>query len=417
MSTHTQSESTSHALDVIHKELSRYLERPSHIDWDKSRSIKSQAWLKSTLRHLGQWQWLLKQYSRTSPSVGEKACLFLSWQRIQDYPEHASAIINQISLWVKKRLAPKHGFIYALLRRYQRDMDKEAARFRGVASVSHLVPEDLLEILKGMYPEHWRDITAGWQSRWPLHLRLKKTVDISTYLQQLSEQGICAVSHQVLDHTVVLDKWPHVPDLPGYKQGEFWVQDPGAICLGELWPLNEGVLLDVGSAPGGKLMLACDQGFMASAVEKDGARITRLGSNLKRCGWDVQIHHTDACDLKVTQAPDIIVCDVPCSGSGVYAKHPEAVWMCDVSSLADHTAQQIALLRWALGTVKPGGYVIYSTCSIFVQENEDVVAASIGPHRHIPIHHPYLQSRSIGAGCLPSSAGGGFYYALIQREC
>ena len=163
-------------------------------------------------------------------------------------------------------------------------------------------------------------------------------------------------------------------------------------------------------------MLACDAGFECRAVEISEARVKRLQENLTRMGWVVPIDVGDACDLTLDEQPSVIVCDVPCSGSGVYAKHPEAVWMFDEETVRSYQEKQKALLTWALSQVKPGGFVIYSTCSIFSQENEEVVAACLGTHEHVPIDHPLLQARSLGAGCLPQDAGGGFYYACIQRS-
>ncbi len=410
--------SLSDELNIAQPAIARFMAKPSHIPWNsiRARSNMSVIWLKTTLRHLNRWQWLLQQYANKEVDSAVAACVFLAWQRMTDYPERSSSITNQVTEWAKKKLPKSVKFIYALLRRYQRQMEKEQRRFLGVGTLCHQCNEPLLSYLQEQYPEHWRSITQAWKSDPALTIRLKKHVLKDEYIVNCHKQGVTMCAHPHLMHTLVSSQRVFIPSLPGYESGDFWVQDAGAICLGELWPVKKGSLLDVGSAPGGKLMLACDAGFICEAIDISQQRIVRLQENVARCGWTVSCMQGDIIEQGYQNKFDVVMCDVPCSGSGVYAKHPESKWLFDRQQIQDNQKKQIRILQSALKAAKPGGYVLYCTCSIFVQENDQVVAQCLQGHVCKPLSHPMLSSTEHGVQCLPTAEQGGFYYACIQKS-
>ncbi len=148
-------------------------------------------------------------------------------------------------------------------------------------------------------------------------------------------------------------------------------------------------ILDCCAAPGGKTLLLAEQNPEATiaAVELDGERAKHLGKRLENAGVkNVSVICADIVSMPFDTRFDRILCDVPCSGTGTLARNPEIKWRLKAEALAELKQRQIAILRSALNHLAPGGRLIYATCSLEREENEDVVDEALRDSRGLRLH-------------------------------
>lgn len=170
-------------------------------------------------------------------------------------------------------------------------------------------------------------------------------------------------------------------DLPGYDEGAFVVQDPAQALVVRYWDVPPGaVVYDACAAPGGKAIAMGRVARTVVAADRSRDRVRRLAENLRRAGGGREhVVIADAADPPVAQV-DVVALDVPCLGTGTLARHPEARWRVTPEAL-DGLAREGALLLGALAErVRPGGLLLYATCSLEPEENERQVAAFLASH-------------------------------------
>jgi 16S rRNA (cytosine967-C5)-methyltransferase len=205
--------------------------------------------------------------------------------------------------------------------------------------------------------------------------------------QRLAATGLAAEPHPFCpEQYIVLPRGVAIPDVPGYQEGHFFVQDPScseAIRL--LDPRPGERILDACAAPGGKLMLAADrmrgEGQLVAA-DRHADRMGPLRENLARMGWkNIRTAQADARSYKDLHAAldhqpaDAVLLDVPCTNTGVLRRRPDARWRFTEERLTTQTATQKEILNAAAHCLKPGGRIVYSTCSLEPEEDEGLVAA------------------------------------------
>ncbi len=172
-----------------------------------------------------------------------------------------------------------------------------------------------------------------------------------------------------------------VPDLPGYAEGAFLVQDTGQARLLAFADIDDGVRVwDACAAPGGKTAVLGNRGsVIASDLRVE--RIPRLKENLRRLNVEVPIFVGDAASPPLSAASvDVVLVDAPCSGTGTVQKHPDARWRLTAQRLGIMVRQQRAILEAVARIVRPGGLLVYLTCSIEAEENEDCINEFLQRH-------------------------------------
>lgn len=176
----------------------------------------------------------------------------------------------------------------------------------------------------------------------------------------------------VLGDTVrLVDRESAVDQLPGYADGQFWVQDAAAAIPARLIRLDPGArVLDLCAAPGGKTAQLIKGGYVVTALDRDPARVERLAQNLKRLDYAAELVTTDALDYAPTGPFDAVLLDAPCSATGTFRRHPEVVWHRDPADIAGRVALQRKLISRATGCLKPGGILVYCVCSLERAEGE-----------------------------------------------
>jgi 16S rRNA (cytosine967-C5)-methyltransferase len=165
-----------------------------------------------------------------------------------------------------------------------------------------------------------------------------------------------------------------VTDLPGFETGGFWVQDAAAALPARLLGAEPGQqVADLCAAPGGKTTQLAAAGALVTAVDRTRGRLNRLKDNLTRLSLTAELVCADAAEWQA-EPFDAVLLDAPCSSTGTIRRHPDVPWLkqpADISSLA---ALQRRLLERAVALTKPGGTLIYCTCSLEPEENETVIA-------------------------------------------
>ena len=219
-----------------------------------------------------------------------------------------------------------------------------------------------------------------------------------------------------------------VSTLPGFAEGEWWVQDAAAAMavpmLGDVRGLR---VLDLCAAPGGKTMQLAAAGAEVTALDISGPRMGRVSDNLARTGLRAELVVADALHWQPEMPFDAVLLDAPCSASGTIRRHPDLQYIKDGSDIAALTALQAQLFDRALGFVKPGGRLVYCVCSLLPDEGEAQLSAALARHEDlkvVPPQGPGVQADWItpegGLRLRPdywAEQGGmdGFFMALVTR--
>jgi 16S rRNA (cytosine967-C5)-methyltransferase len=174
--------------------------------------------------------------------------------------------------------------------------------------------------------------------------------------------------------TVRLPPGGSVPDLAGFAEGAWWVQDVAAALPARLLHAQPGeAVLDLCAAPGGKTAQLAAGGAKVTAVDRSAARLKRLEQNLARLGLESTVHVSDALAFTAGPFPAILL-DAPCSATGTIRRHPDVAWAKTLADVATLAALQQRLLDHAFGLLAPGGRLVYATCSLEREEGEAQIA-------------------------------------------
>lgn len=182
-----------------------------------------------------------------------------------------------------------------------------------------------------------------------------------------------------------------ISQLPGYATGDWWVQDAAAALAVRLMQPKPGEsVLDLCAAPGGKTLQLADAGAVVTALDISAPRMERVRENLARTGLAANLVVADALHWQPEARFDAILLDAPCSATGTLRRHPDLPFLKDGSELADLVPLQAALLDRALGWLKPGGRLVFCTCSLLPAEGEDQLAAALARHPGLVVQRPSL---------------------------
>lgn len=162
-----------------------------------------------------------------------------------------------------------------------------------------------------------------------------------------------------------------VEALPFYDEGRWWVQDAASAIPARLMTLPaESAVLDLCAAPGGKTAQLAKARYKVTALDSDGRRLERLHANMARLGYTPAVVEADAANFAPSSAFDGVLLDAPCSATGTFRRHPEVLWHRSAGDIAGRVRLQRALLTNAFRCLKPGGVLIYCTCSLEPEEGD-----------------------------------------------
>lgn len=171
-----------------------------------------------------------------------------------------------------------------------------------------------------------------------------------------------------------------VPELPGFAEGEWWVQDLAASLPARLLGDGPGTALDLCAAPGGKTLQLAAAGWDVTALDVSEKRLARLSENLERTGLSAKVIAADALKWKPKEPVDALLLDAPCSATGIFRRHPDVLHRVRPAVIAEAAELQARLLARAADWVKPGGRLVYATCSLEREEGEAQVERFLAEH-------------------------------------
>jgi 16S rRNA (cytosine967-C5)-methyltransferase len=325
------------------------------------------------------------------------------------------------------------GVVNAMLRRFVAQRAELLATADAQIAQRHAHPRWLVAALQAAWGERHEEILAANNEHPPMVLRLDSTLPADDFLRSWRALGREARALDWRPDAVVLERPTAVQTLPGFDVGAVSVQDAGAQLAALLLDAQPGMrVLDACAAPGGKtLHIAQQTPDLAEliAVDDDARRLARVRENLQRARRDAILVTADLRERPPSLLPgyfDRVLVDAPCSATGVVRRHPDIKLLRRASDIDGFVATQRRILATAFELLRPGGRLIYCTCSVLPAENEQVVTAFLSDEPRAArgawpqglVSPPGLLERRIGWQLLPGGDAGtdGFYYACLTRK-
>jgi len=346
-------------------------------------------------------------------------------------PYAAHTLVDQAVAAMNQRARHSAGFVNAVLRRFLRDRDAlvTAAARDPLARYNH--PAWWIERLRRDWPTQWQAILDADNQRPPMTLRVnaRRGVEAADYVARLAQVG--KLARVAGPQAVMLAQPCPVTELPGFADGDVSVQDAAAQLAA---PLLLGVdrpgrrVLDACAAPGGKtahLLELADLDVVA--LDSDPVRLARVDDTLARLGLAARTVAADAATPATwwDGTPfDAILLDAPCSAAGIVRRHPDVRWLRRAADIEVLAALQARLLDALWPLLRPGGALLYCTCSVFRAEGQDQIDAFLQrqPDARAVVHPPapghLLPLPDNGIEPLAheiSAAADGFFYALMSK--
>ncbi|RUO44417.1 16S rRNA (cytosine(967)-C(5))-methyltransferase [Aliidiomarina taiwanensis] len=401
-------------------------------EYQQQLSPADRAWVQAVcfdvLRELPRYEWLIKQL--VDKPLKSKVRIIhyllmvgLSQLRTLNTPEHA-ALSETVNATSRLRQKGLKGLVNAVLRNYLRQREALETQLAQQVPLAHCFPRWLRDRIETAWPEQSQAIFTASQQRPPLWLRVNaQAFTTEEYLALLAEQGIEAHAHAQRPYALMLEQPLDVRTLPHFETGAVSVQDISAQWAGYYLQAEPGMLvLDACAAPGGKSALLLEQtpGIELHALELEERRIPRMHENFARLNLQVKVMQGDAAQPEPWwpgQLYDRILLDAPCSATGILRRQPDIRWHRRETDIASLVTLQQDILRAQWQLLKPGGILVYATCSILPEENEaqiqQFLATTPDAQRSEPLAQTGLQ---ILPGTEQSSHGDGFYYAALTKR-
>jgi len=425
-------------------------EEPLALDRQQTASVpeKSRAAIRDmayqTIRRLGRLRELLGKLNRKPPDIPVLALQLVALEQLAWPMRDAHVVVDQ-AVSAARLMAPTRpagGLVNAVLRRFLREQTQLMQSTGKIPEARWNFPRWWIEQLQSQYPTRWQEVLKISNQAGPLTLRVNQArTHVADYLEILAQAGLSARAIGPL--AIRLDRPMDVHHLPGFDAGLVSVQDAGAQLAASLLDVGRcDHVLDACSAPGGKTAHILEQrtaqidlnggepsGGSLLALDSDAARLDRVAQNLNRLGL------AELAQLQVADAAnptqwwdgrpfDRILLDAPCTASGIVRRHPEIRWLRQRRDIETLAAIQTKILAGLWPTLKPGGKLLYVTCSVFSEEGEGVASQFLKTEataRRVPL-----------TGCLglsgdvspidqllphegPQQDHDGFFYALIEK--
>lgn len=398
-----------------------------------------QALLFQVLRQWGRAQVLRQRLVPRDPppAIDALLCtaLALIWDEAQaTYTPHT--LVNQAVEAAKRhrRWQAQAPFVNACLRRFLRERAALVASSDAEPLARWNHPHWWVTRLQQDHPAHWQEMLRVANEPAPMCWRVntrriaREDLQARWHAQGLSSQPVGAQG-------LLLARALPVQAVPGFDEGLCSVQDAAAQCAAPLLlnglarPQGRGLrVLDACAAPGGKtahLLELLDAGDSVLALDVDAQRCARIHDNLQRLQLHAEVRAADAAQVESWwdgQPFDAILLDAPCSASGIVRRHPDVRWLRRESDIAQLASLQEQLLRRLWPLLRPGGRMLYATCSVFRAEGqaqlESFVAYNTEAHELPSWGHLRPQNAMTPAALADNLPGDhdGFYYALLERR-
>ncbi len=357
-----------------HRTLDEQLDGPAAHPGLKALSDRDRALMRrlvaTILRRLGTLRHVLSRLlDRGVPTDAPRAqsALLIGAAQIlwMDVPDHAAVDLSVRLVQTDRRAAKYAGLVNAVLRRCAREGQALIAEADGLARD---VPSWLFARWRAHYGEAAaKDIAIAIGHEPPLDVTVKS--DPGHWATRLHGEVLRTGTVRTTLHGAVTL-------MPGFDDGQWWVQDAAAALPVRLFGGLQGRrVADLCAAPGGKTAQLAQAGARVTALDRSPARVARLRANLARLSLDAETVAADACEWTTDDLFDAVLIDAPCTATGTVRRHPDVAWLKQEADIAALAAQQARLIRRGLALLRPGGTLVYCTCSLEPEEGEQVVAA------------------------------------------
>jgi len=383
----------------------------------------TRALVATTLRRLGQIDALIglvleRPLPGKAQGVHDLLRLGIGQLLFLDTPPHA-AVTTMVDLAQDRGYGPHKKLVNAVLRRFAREgraltEKQDAARLN--------TPDWLWQSWAAAYGEDvCRRIAEAHLLEAPLDITVKENVE--AWAEKLGARVLPTGGLR-------REAGGMIADLPGFKDGAWWIQDAAAAMPVNLLGDVEGKrVIDLCAAPGGKTAQLAARGARVTAVDRSEKRLGRLRENLDRLRLAAELVCADATEWKPVEAADAVLVDAPCSSTGTIRRHPDVARLKTPGDVAKMTRLQDRLLTAATGMVRPGGVIVYCSCSLQPDEGPERIASLF--KSGLPVERSAIQPGDIGGlkelisvdgelRTLPFHLGDqggmdGFYAARLKR--
>ncbi len=352
--------------------------------------------------------------------IGLYQLLYLKTPDHAAVSESVNAVVSLNKVWAK-------GLINKTLRLFITNPDSYLKIADQTEEGLYAHPQWFIGKVKKAYPEQYQNILAYNNRRAPLTLRVnQQKITTAAYLKLLIEQDIPAKIIELAPSAIQLETAVSVNKLPGFFNGLCSVQDlSGQLAAVILQPKPGERILDACAAPGSKtthlLEVQPDLKELV-AIDINEERLTMLHENLQRLQLDsstINIITQDAAELSDNELFDAILLDAPCSGTGVLRRHPDIKVLRHPEDVIPQVVLQAELLTKLWSLLKPGGSLLYSTCSVLPEENEKQIVRFLDQHadaKSTPLSLGLGFQLAHGLQILPGDHDAdGFYYCLLNK--
>ncbi|MEO6446880.1 MAG: 16S rRNA (cytosine(967)-C(5))-methyltransferase RsmB [Gemmatimonadaceae bacterium] len=307
-----------------------------------------------------------------------------------------AAIAQSVELAKRRHGIGASKLANAVLRRVDRERDM-------LAPSQLPKPADPLDAL-ALQGSHPRWMVARWVARWGEHetarllaannteapLVLRPYGIVREQLEAMLESaGVMVEDSPLVEDGLLITGGAALTELGAFRQGLFFIQDPAATLVTRYaaFPADSTVI-DLCAAPGGKSFELSRRAALVVACDRSPTRLARMRQNVTRLdSRNVVLVATDARESALSPA-DAVLVDAPCTGTGTFRRHPDARWRLRISDLAVTAAAQRAIIRSAAELVRPGGLLVYSTCSLEPEENDEIVEQFLSQHPEWTLEPP-----------------------------
>ena len=316
------------------------------------------------LRYLGSIDFVIAKFVQTDlPAKGSaKMILRLGVCQIlyMRTPAHAAVDLT-LHLADQRKAGGLKGLMNAVLRKISKNKDSLIVELDGHKLLN--TPDWLLARWQKIYgPEVTEQIVSQHVADPPIDLTVK--ADPAKWIEKFDGQ-------QLATGTIRCQPQGPLTEWEGYEQGDWWAQDVSAAIPATLFGNLSGLTVyDLCAAPGGKTAQLCQQGAQVTAIDKSAARLSILHQNLTRLNLEAEVVHSDILSWRPSKKADAILLDAPCSATGTARRHPDMPWHKKESDIQTLASLQFKLLARCLSLIKPGGIIIYCTCSLEPEEGE-----------------------------------------------
>ena len=362
--------------DVLNKY--QYLEK-------KERSFITRV-TEGTLEHMMEIDYILDQFSKVKvkkmkPVIRNIMRSAVYQMKYMDSVPVSAACNEAVKLAVRKGFGSLRGFVNGVLRNVARNLDQieYPTEPRQRLSIQYSMPEWILNLwLKAYDSDIVEQMLQAFQRETPLTIRCNlRMVTPKQLKEHLEAEGVTVKVHPYLEYAFHISGFDYLGDLESFQNGEFSVQDISSMLVSELAGPKEGdYVIDVCAAPGGKSLHMAEKLNGSGRVEARDLteyKVDLMEENIARCQlknmkavqWDATIKDADS-----VEKADVVIADLPCSGLGVMGRKPDIRYRVTPEDVQALAALQRKILSVVQEYVKPGGTLVYSTCTVTRAEND-----------------------------------------------